>query len=72
MGFERHSIHSTLPADVVEAIGPVKVVECRPADVLDMTPGDTARTGNETRVWRQARQMRDEWRRERYSRLTSA
>jgi len=34
-----------------------------------MTSGDAASTCGETNVWRQARQMRQEWRRQRYSRL---
>ena len=49
--------------------GQVKVVPCRPADFFDMTSGDATSTCGETNVWRQARQMRQEWRRQRYSRL---
>jgi hypothetical protein len=49
--------------------GQAKVVPCRPADFCDMTSGDAASTCGETNVWRQARQMRQEWRRQRYSRL---
>ena len=76
MGLERHSKHNILSADVVDrnglVPGPVKVVVRRPADFFDMTSGDATRTCDETNVWRQARQMRDEWRRERYSRLKLA
>ena len=52
--------------------GQVKVVPRRPADFFDMTSGDATSTCGETNVWRQARQMRQEWRRQRYSRLKTA
>ena len=52
--------------------GQAKVVPRRPADFCDVTSGDATSTcgeTGETNVWRQARQMRQEWRRQRYSRL---
>jgi hypothetical protein len=43
----------------------------RPADLVDISSRDTSAC-RETSIFRQARQLRDEWRRERYSRLSDS
>lgn len=69
--------HDTLSADAhvsdQNGFAPDRAkVSRRPADFFDLTSGDAASKCCETSVWRQARQMRQEWRRERYSRLKTA
>jgi hypothetical protein len=44
-------------------------VSGRPADFFDMTSEEAASDWCKPNVWRQARQMRQEWRHQRYSRL---
>jgi len=66
------SAHDILSEAVVEAPGTgraprARVNAQRVAEFYDMRPGEIV----ETSATRQARQMRDEWRRQRYSRLTS-
>ena len=46
-----------------------KIVPRRSEGLFEITIGDATSTGGDTDVWRQARQMRQEWRRARYSRL---
>jgi hypothetical protein len=62
--------HDVLTEAVVEAPGAdrpsARVNAQRVAEFYDMRPGEII----ETSAMRQARQMRDEWRRERYARLS--
>ena len=68
-GSERLRATVGLPALRIASLA---VVPRCPADFFDMTAGDASSTCGETTVWRQARQMRQEWRGQRYSRLKMA
>ena len=68
MGYERSS------KDILPSSMPVAIV--KPNDVADKPRLSdvaplSAVEGSMTDAWRQARQMRDEWRQNRYSRLKS-
>jgi hypothetical protein len=68
MGYERTS-KDILSAGVHPAItATAKNAAARQIDSSDATPRANG-GGDEVDVWRQARQMRDEWRRNRYRRL---
>jgi hypothetical protein len=64
MGYERHSQQTVASAEA-HAPSAVTAERC-PART---TPAEIAVARGETDVLRQARQIRDEWRRERYARL---
>lgn len=70
MGHVRHSAKKIVASKDAYA-GPVsglaKLVPRRTADLVDLKPGKTE--SPEMDVWRQARLLRTEWRRERYTRL---
>lgn len=70
MGHVRHStkkITASKDAYARPVAGPAKVIPRRTADLVDLKPVRTE--SPEMDVWRQARQLRAEWRRERYARL---
>lgn len=72
MGHVRHSTKKIIPsrdavAHPVSGLG--KLIPRRTADLIDLKPVRTE--SPEMDVWRQARQLRAEWRRERYARLRS-
>ncbi|MBX9842315.1 MAG: hypothetical protein K2Z80_10960 [Xanthobacteraceae bacterium] len=64
MGFERHTIHST--GRPIEAQRDGAVTRSAAPVVTPLRPVETAREADALRL---ARQMRGEWRKERYSRL---
>jgi hypothetical protein len=69
MGYERTS-KDIRSADVHAAItGKPKNVVARQASSSQIVAPYTTTSGAATDVWRQARQMRDEWRKNRYARL---
>ena len=75
MGQGRDNRHDILSADALVS-GPEwfrastsEGISWRPADFFDMTSEEAGSNCCETNVWRQARQMRQEWRHQRYSRF---
>jgi hypothetical protein len=68
MGYERTS-KDILPSRMPAAIVKPSVVADEPC-LPDVSPL-SAVEGSTTDAWRQARQMRDEWRQNRYARLKS-
>ena len=71
MGFERHAISSTetLTETPVRAKPASTVLRQAAPVVMPLHPVDASR---ETDIFRLARQMRGEWRKERYSRLAGS
>lgn len=70
MGHVRHSAKKIIASKDAYArpvSGPAKLVPRQTADLVDLKPGRTASPDMD--VWRQTRQLRAEWRRERYARL---
>jgi len=66
MGFER-----TIPTDDPVRVERDNVVSRQPTAQVDATRKGPDTTCGETNIFRQARKMRDEWRRQRYSRLSA-
>jgi hypothetical protein len=64
MGYQRHS-QTIVSADI-------DVPSAAEPQRTRATPADTAIARVDTDVMPQARQMRDEWRRQRYARLTAS
>jgi hypothetical protein len=73
MGYERHGKEATR-AVVIEgrAATPAQIAIELPADFFNTASAVAADAGRKVNILRQARQLRDAWRRERYSRLRGA
>jgi hypothetical protein len=67
---ERHSKHiANVVIHASDVAGQGRAIRHHTVDSVDIKSADAASTLGETNVWRQARQMRQEWRQCRYSRL---
>ena len=73
MGYERHGKEATRAVEIDGgATAPAQIAIELPADFFDTASAVAADAGRKVNILRQARQLRDAWRRERYSRLRGA
>ena len=73
MGYERHGKEATPAVEIDSRVAaPAQIATELPADFFNTASAVAADAGRNANILRQARQLRDAWRRERYSRLRGA